>query len=82
MAGKLLGWMANLVLAPYGESMRNQRRVLHRHLGSKNQLYKLENWHGMIESEAHTFLKRALANPGALVENLHKYAGFCSITAL
>jgi hypothetical protein len=78
MAGKLLGWEKNLVLSSYGESFRNQRRVLHRHLGSRNQLYKIEPWHEMIESEAHTFLKRALVSPGALSEHLHKYVTFLS----
>lgn len=73
MVGKLMGWAQQLVLLPLGESFRNQRRFLHRHLGSRNQLHKIEQWHELIENEVHVFLGRTLTSKSSdIVHNLHR----------
>lgn len=77
MVGKLMGWAEQLVLLPLGENFRNQRRFLHRHLGSRNQLQKMEPWNGLIESQAKVFLKRSLTDGASnIVPNLHKYVTY------
>ena len=73
MVGKLMGWAEQLVLLPLGENFRNQRRFLHRHLGSRNQLHKMEPWNPLVQSKAKEFLQRSLTDGAKnIVPNLHR----------
>ena len=72
MAGKLLGWDHSLVLSPYGDRFRELRRLLHRYIGSRGQLEKMERFHELIETENLRFLGRLLRNPEAFVAHIRK----------
>ena len=73
MAGKLLGYDQTLILAPYGHSFRNQRRFLHKYLGSRNNFAKIKPFHDLIESEIRVFLQRMIQTPANADEHAHKY---------
>lgn len=72
MAGELMGWAHSLVLSPYGTRFRDIRRLLHRYVGSRGQLDKVEPFHPLIETEAHHFLRRTLDSPERFVEHIRR----------
>ena len=75
MVCELLGWAQQLVFAPYGEHFRNMRKLLHKHLGSKGQLEKVEPYHDIIEAATAGFLVRTLRDGSEfhrLHDNVHK----------
>ncbi|EKM60777.1 uncharacterized protein PHACADRAFT_133539 [Phanerochaete carnosa HHB-10118-sp] len=79
MVGELLGWAQQLVFSPYNEHFRNMRKLLHRHLGSRGQLEKMEPYHELIEAAAARFLVQTLQDDGTdfrrLHNNVHNTAG-------
>ncbi|KAK0222302.1 cytochrome P450 [Armillaria fumosa] len=66
MAGELMGWNDIIGLAPYGETFRAHRKLLHSVLGSKSTI---RTFYPMEEQEALTLMKRLLDSP----EKLHSH---------
>nr|ADN06377.1 PAH-inducible cytochrome P450 monooxygenase PC-PAH 2 [Phanerodontia chrysosporium] len=77
MVGELLGWAQQLVFAPYGEHFRNMRKILHKYLGARGQLDKIEPYHEIIEAATAKFLVRALRDDSDfhLEHNVHMTSG-------
>lgn len=72
MAGTLMGWDQSVVLCPYNDRFRNMRRVLHRYLGSRGQLDKMQPYHGVLEVAVQQLLVRLLREPAAFIKHLRK----------
>ena len=72
MAGKLMGWDQSLVLSPYGERFRDIRKFLHKYIGSRGQLEKMERFHGLIEYHTRRFLERLSRQPEHFVEHIRQ----------
>ncbi|KAK0200101.1 cytochrome P450 [Desarmillaria ectypa] len=66
MAGELMGWNDIIGLAPYGETFRSHRKLLHSVLGSKSAI---RTFYPMEEQEAVNLMKRLLDSP----EKLHSH---------
>ncbi|SJK99774.1 related to cytochrome P450 CYP2 subfamily [Armillaria ostoyae] len=66
MAGDLMGWNDIIGLAPYGETFRAHRKLLHSVLGSKSAI---RTFYPMEEQEAQSLMKRLLDSP----ERLHSH---------
>lgn len=73
MVGELMTWAQSLVFSPYGLRFRDIRRLLHRYLGSRGQLEKMEPFHALEEMETHRFLAGLLREPEHLVKHIRKY---------
>lgn len=72
MGGELVGWKNTLVLVPYGERLKNSRRLAHQLFGSHatmNQFLPVE------ERETRRFLQRLLATPNDFSAHIRKTAG-------
>ncbi|THU97021.1 cytochrome P450 [Dendrothele bispora CBS 962.96] len=74
MASDLVGWKNTTGFMPYGDTMRNHRRLQHRLLGTPAAC---KAFHSHVELEMHRFLKRLLADPESkrLKEHIRKTAG-------
>lgn len=72
MAGTLLGWDKMLMLCPYDNRSRTMRRVLHRYLGGRGQLEKIQPFHEMIEDEVRRSLVWTLRAPKEFMESAKK----------
>ncbi|KAG1800168.1 cytochrome P450 [Suillus subaureus] len=72
MAGELVGWKDSMAFLPYGDSFRQQRKNLHRVIGSRAAV----NVYNVVEEvETRRFLKRVLAKPDQLQEHVRHTAG-------
>ena len=69
MGGELAGWKNTLVLTPYGDRFRNQRKLAHSLFGSRSTMSSFEP---LEELETHRFLKRLLSNPDGLQDHIRK----------
>ncbi|TFY75063.1 hypothetical protein EWM64_g8950 [Hericium alpestre] len=72
MASELCGWTQTLALTPYGDRFREYRKSLHRLMGTRSEL---KSSIPLIESETQVFLKRVLAKPTDMTDNIRKTAG-------
>ncbi|KAF8624471.1 hypothetical protein AX15_005855 [Amanita polypyramis BW_CC] len=72
MSGELVGWKESAMLLPYGQRLRNQRKMFHQVIGTCEAMSR---FHYIGESEVHHFLKRLLINPDGLEENIGRTAG-------
>jgi hypothetical protein len=57
-------------LLPYGDRLKNYRRLFHRLIGSN---ISMSQFHPIVEAETHKFLKRILSTP----EDLEKHVRQC-----
>ena len=73
MAGKLMTWEQTLVLSSYGPRFRDIRRFLHRYLGGRGQLAKMEPFHELEETETCRFLVALLRDPEHFIKHIRKY---------
>ncbi|KAF5360382.1 hypothetical protein D9756_005180 [Leucocoprinus leucothites] len=72
MGGELVGWKNTLGLLPYGDRLKDYRRLFHQFFGSNasmSRFYPLE------EAETHKFLKRLLLSPQDLDKHIRRTAG-------
>ncbi|KAK7449241.1 hypothetical protein VKT23_013386 [Stygiomarasmius scandens] len=69
MASDLVGWRNTTGFMPYGESMRNHRRLQHQLLGTPAAC---KAFHAHAELETHRFLKRLLTNSDGFKEHIRK----------
>ncbi|TFY83648.1 hypothetical protein EWM64_g367 [Hericium alpestre] len=72
MACELVGLKKLLGLSTYGDRFREYRRMLFRVMGSKSSMARYQN---VEELETHRFLKRVLANPKDLENQIRRTAG-------
>ncbi|KAG1804551.1 cytochrome P450 [Suillus subaureus] len=72
MGGELVGWKSTLVLLPYGDLCRQQRKNIHQTMGNRATL---EIYHPIEEIEFHRFLKRVFLNPEQLQAHIQHTAG-------
>ncbi|KAG0709796.1 cytochrome P450 [Suillus ampliporus] len=72
MAGELVGWKDCLGLLPYGDSLREYRKNIHRVIGSR---VAMDIYHPIEEIETRRFLKRVLAKPDQLQAHVRHTAG-------
>ncbi|KAG2033225.1 cytochrome P450 [Suillus americanus] len=72
MAGELVGWKDSLPFLPYGDRFRQQRKNLHRVIGSRAAVDVYSN---IEEVETRRFLKRVLAKPDQLQTLVRHTAG-------
>ncbi|KAJ3502046.1 hypothetical protein NLJ89_g9063 [Agrocybe chaxingu] len=72
MGGELVGWKNTLVLTPYGDRLRNYRRLFHQCIGSPASM---SEFHPVEEKETHRFLKNVLARPEHLADHVRRTAG-------
>ena len=69
MGGELVGWKNTLVLVPYGDRLREYRKMFHQTIGTPALL---EQYHAIEERETHKFLQRLLASPEDLANHIRK----------
>ncbi|KAG1847833.1 cytochrome P450 [Suillus subalutaceus] len=72
MVGELVGWKDSLPFLPYGDRFRQQRKNLHRVIGSRAAA---DVYNEIEEVETRRFLKRVLAKPDQLQEHIRHTAG-------
>ncbi|KAG1874858.1 cytochrome P450 [Suillus subluteus] len=72
MAGELVGWKDAMAFLPHGDRFRQQRKNLHRVIGSRAAV---DVYSEIEEVETRRFLKRVLANPDQLQEHVRHTAG-------
>ncbi|KAG6879997.1 hypothetical protein C0992_008204 [Termitomyces sp. T32_za158] len=72
MAGNLVGWRNGLSLMPYGDRVRLHRRLIHGSIGSKASI---QEFSFVEQAETHRFLRRVLANPAYLAQQVRHTAG-------
>ncbi|KAG1823196.1 cytochrome P450 [Suillus variegatus] len=72
MAGELVDWNGSLALLPYGDRFRQQRKSLHRIIGSRAAVGV---YNEIEEVETRRFLKRMLAKPDRLEEHIRYTVG-------
>ncbi|KAG2159163.1 cytochrome P450 [Suillus bovinus] len=71
MAGELVGWKYSLPFLPYGRSFRQQRKKIHRVIGSRAAM---DVYNETEEVETRRFLKRVLAKPDQLQDHIRHTA--------
>ncbi|CAA7266302.1 unnamed protein product [Cyclocybe aegerita] len=69
LAGEIVGWKNTVILLPYGEEFRAQRKAFHQAIGSKNSM---SHYYPIVEKETHKFLKRVLAEPVLLDRHVRR----------
>lgn len=72
MSGELVGWKDSLPFLPYGDRFRQQRKNLHRVIGSRTAVGV---YNEIEEAETRQFLKRVLAKPDRLQEHVRHTVG-------
>ncbi|KIK45782.1 hypothetical protein CY34DRAFT_77296 [Suillus luteus UH-Slu-Lm8-n1] len=72
MSGELVGWKDSLPFLPYGDLFRQQRKNLHRVIGSRAAMGV---YNEIEEAETHQFLKRVLAKPDRLQGHVRHTVG-------
>lgn len=72
MAGTLMGWDQMLMMCPYDNRSRTMRRVLHRYLGGRGQLEKIQPFHHIIEAEVRRSLVWTLRSPKEFMDSARK----------
>lgn len=82
VSGRTLKWGEFVTFSPYGDRFREQRRYLHRYIGSRGQLSKVEPLHGLIEEETRAFLLKTMARPEEFEEHIREYVRTFPATVL
>lgn len=72
MSGELVGWKDSLPFLPYGDLFRQQRKNLHRVIGSRATVGV---YNEIGEAKTHQFLKRVLAKPDQLQGHVRHTVG-------
>lgn len=72
MSGELVGWKDSLPFLPYGDLFRQQRKNLHRVIGSRAAV---DVYNEIGEAKTHQFLKRVLAKPDQLQGHIRHTVG-------
>ncbi|KAG1844263.1 cytochrome P450 [Suillus tomentosus] len=72
MCGELVGWKDSLPFLPYGDPFRQQRKKLHRVIGSRAAV---SVYNEVVEVETRRFLQRVLAKPDRLQEHVRHTVG-------
>ncbi|KAG1758394.1 cytochrome P450 [Suillus occidentalis] len=72
MSGELIGWKDSLPFLPYGDLFRQQRKNLHRVIGSRAAVGV---YNEIEEAETHRFLQRVLAKPDRLQGHVRHTVG-------
>ncbi|EPT04818.1 hypothetical protein FOMPIDRAFT_1112479 [Fomitopsis schrenkii] len=78
MAGDLCGCENMVAFTRYGDKSRRQRRLMNMALGVNS----VKQYSPLLESDAHDLLKRLLQNPADYVDNLKRYAGGLTLSAI
>ncbi|KAL0959239.1 hypothetical protein HGRIS_014512 [Hohenbuehelia grisea] len=71
MVCDLCGCKNMVAFTPYGDQSRRQRRLMHRALGPQS----IPNYHPLIESETHSFIRRLLVDSSKWIAHTRRYAG-------
>ncbi|KAI0637905.1 cytochrome P450 [Trametes polyzona] len=71
VAGDMIGWSRAMILAPYGERLREMRKMLALVLGSRKSVAR---FHTLIESETRHFLLRLRGRSDSLVHDVQRLA--------
>lgn len=69
VCGEVIGWRHVLALHQYGPRWREIRRLFSQTVGSHNSLAQLS---GDLEHEAHEFVRRVMANPATLSQQVQR----------
>lgn len=69
MGGELVGWGPILALLPYGDRVRNYRKLIHQSIGNQDLM---SEYHPGGEQETRRFLRRVLENPDELAAHVGK----------
>ena len=69
MGGELVGWKNTLVLVPYGDRLREYRKMFHQTIGTPALM---SQYHSVEEHETHKFLQRLLETPEDLSNHIRK----------
>ncbi|PFH46697.1 hypothetical protein AMATHDRAFT_69268 [Amanita thiersii Skay4041] len=72
LAGEMIGWNQQMILAPYGKRFRSIRRMVHGYVGTKAAAVSLA---AVQEIETRYFLARILRNPKRLMEEIRLTEG-------
>ncbi|KAF8898320.1 cytochrome P450 [Mucidula mucida] len=72
MGGELVGYSKSIVIMPYGNRFRKFRKHFARIMGTPSIL---QQFLPMVETEIKKFLRRSLANPSVLSDQLRKSSG-------
>ena len=70
MGGELVGWKNALALLPYGDRLRNGRRLVHKLFGSHATM---KQFHPVEETETRRFLQLLLASPNDFTAHIRWY---------
>jgi cytochrome P450 len=73
MAGELSGFNNSLPLCHDGERTRRERKLFHQLFGTPRVV---KQFIPLISAETHILLRRLLANPGALTEEIERFGFF------
>ncbi|KAI0370175.1 cytochrome P450 [Pilatotrama ljubarskyi] len=71
VAGDMIGWSRAMILAPYGDRLREMRKMLAQVLASRKGV---ERFHSLVEEETRHFLVGLRHQSDSLVKDLHKLA--------
>ncbi|OJT10545.1 O-methylsterigmatocystin oxidoreductase [Trametes pubescens] len=77
VAGGMIGWSRAMVLAPYGDRLREMRKMFAQVLASRQ---RFERFHALVEGETQHFLLGLRTRTDSLVRDLHRLAGSSMIT--
>lgn len=69
MGGELVGWGHILALLPYGDRVRNYRKLIHQSIGNQDLM---SEYNPGGEQETRRFLRRVLENPDELAAHVGK----------
>ncbi|KAI0824640.1 cytochrome P450 [Trametes gibbosa] len=68
VAGEMIGWTRAMILAPYGDRLREMRRMAAQVLASRQSVAR---FHPLLESETRAFLVKLRRGADSLVNDLH-----------
>ncbi|KAM5530954.1 hypothetical protein V8D89_015399 [Ganoderma adspersum] len=72
VAGDMIGWSEALILEPYGERMRDTRKLISQVIGTPK---RVEQFHPLVENEVRRFLVGLAGRTCALNEEIRQLAG-------
>ncbi|KAI0356538.1 cytochrome P450 [Trametes cingulata] len=71
VAGDMIGWSRAMILAPYGDRLREMRKMLAQVLATRRGI---ERFHSLVEDETRRFLVGLRHRSDSLVKDLHTLA--------
>ncbi|KAH9850080.1 cytochrome P450 [Lenzites betulinus] len=77
VAGDMIGWARAMILAPYGERLKEMRRMAAQVLASRTSVAR---FHPLLENETRDFLVKLRGGSDSLVQDLHTLAASAIVT--